>query len=84
MASKNKCDECNAILNKEQILAEFGVPLVVWVCPNSEFYQYYRRQFRKKYYCTITSLQGHKKKDLKNDTYEFFKSDVRVQQAQKV
>ena len=47
---KNKCDECNENLEKDFIMSEFGLPVTVWVCPNSEIYQLYKDKFKRRYH----------------------------------
>jgi len=46
---KNVCDECGTELEKTFVLTEFKIPFVVWVCPKSECYQLYQKEFNKKY-----------------------------------
>lgn len=46
----NKCDECGTILEKTFVFTEFNIPLAVWVCPKSECYQLYLKEFNKKYH----------------------------------
>lgn len=47
---KNICDECGFELEKTYIISEFGLPLTVWVCPQSEIYNAYESEFMKKYH----------------------------------
>ena len=47
---KNKCDECGTELEKTFVFTKYNIPFVVWVCPKSECYQLYRKQFEKEYF----------------------------------
>ena len=46
---KNKCDECGTELEKTFVLTQFNIPFVCWVCPKSECFQLYKKEFERKY-----------------------------------
>lgn len=46
----NKCDECKTKLEKTFIMTKYNLPLVAWVCPKSEIYQLYQKEFTKEYH----------------------------------
>lgn len=46
----NKCDECSTELEKDFIMTEFNLPVAAWVCPKSEIYQLYKKEFKNKYH----------------------------------
>ena len=51
--TRNKCDECKTELVKTYVFTEFKIPFVCWVCPKSECFQLYEKEFMKKYHKNI-------------------------------
>ena len=49
--NKNICDECGTKLEKTFVMTEFRIPFVCWVCPKSECFQLYEKEFKNKYQC---------------------------------
>lgn len=45
-----QCDECHEFLRKDFVICFDGSPLTVWICPNSEIWDIYQKNFQKKYH----------------------------------
>ena len=49
----NRCDECGTKLEKTFVLSNLDIPFVCWVCPKSEMFKLYEKEFMKKYHKKI-------------------------------
>jgi hypothetical protein len=50
MKRGNSCDECGSKLEKIPFITIFNNIVTAWVCPKSEMYQIYKKEYEKRYY----------------------------------